>query len=234
MKYAGFLIAFTVSALLSAATASGPTGFPFTDEDLSYSVNWPSGLNLGDAHLHAQHSGNDWNFALTIEAGVPGYSVKDSYKASAVPDFCSVSFERDTIHGSHTTKERETIDRDRSVATRTTLIKEGGKSDFPVPMCAKDALTYLFYTRRELGQGRVPGAQKILMGGLYEIRMDYAGPDTITNDGKQVQSDKLVCTVKTATSQYKFDTWYARDAARTLLRVKVPLSMGDFSMELVH
>ncbi len=234
MKYRGILIALTFSALLSAATAGGPAGFPFTDEDLNYSVNWPSGLNLGDAHLHAKHSGNDWNFALSIDAGVPGYSVKDSYKSSAVPDFCSVSFERDTLHGSHVTKERETIDRDRSLATRTTLLKEGGKSDVPVPMCAKDALTYLFYTRRELGQGRVPGAQKILMGGLYEIRMDYVGPEMISIDGKQVQSDKLVCTVKTAASQYKFDTWYARDPARTLLRVTAPLAMGSFSMELVH
>jgi hypothetical protein len=131
-------------------------------------------------------------------------------------------------------KERETIDRDRSLATRTTLLKDGGKSEFPVPMCAKDALTYLFYTRRELGQGRVPGAQKILMGNLYEIRMDYVGPQMIPVDGKQVQSDKMTCTVKTATSQYKFDTYYARDPARTLLLVTVPLSMGSFSMELVH
>lgn len=234
MKYFVFSAASVLATSLFAATAAGPTGFPFTDEDLSYSVNWPSGLNLGDAHLRATHSGKDWNFSFSLDAGVPGYSVKDSYKASAVPDFCSVSFDRDTVHGSHTVKEKETIDRDRSLATRVTLTKDGGKSDFPVPICAKDALTYLFYARRELGQGRVPGAQKILMGNMYEIRMDYVGPQTISADGKQLQTDKMTCTVKTASSEYKFDTWYARDPARTLLRVTVPLSLGSFSMELVH
>ena len=101
-------------------------------------------------------------------------------------------------------------------------------------MCVKDALTYLFYTRRELGQGRVPGAQQILMGALYEIRMDYAGPQIITVDGKQAESDKMICTVRTASSEYKFETYYARDPARTLLRVNLPLAIGSFSMELVH
>jgi hypothetical protein len=234
MKVPVLFTAFILASSLYAATAGGPTGFPFTDEDLNYSVNWPSGLSLGDAHLHARHSGNEWNLSFSITAGVPGYNVNDSYKASAVSDLCSVLFERDTLHGTHTAKERETIDRDRALATRTTLLKDGGKSDFPVPPCAKDALTYLFYARRELGQGRVPGAQKILIGSLHEIRLDYAGPQMITADGKQVQSDKVICTVTTATAQYKFDTYFARDPARTLLLVTVPLSMGSFSMELVH
>ena len=47
-----------------------------------------------------------------------------------------------------------------------------------MPDCVKDALTYLFFTREELGQGRVPAAQKILFGGLYQMTLAYAGgPD---------------------------------------------------------
>jgi hypothetical protein len=234
MKYPAVLVLFSLIGVLKGATPASPTGFPFTDEDLNYSVNWPSGISLGDAHLHAKHSGVEWSFLLSIEAGVPGYAVKDTYKSIAVPDFCSTSFERDAFHGAHHVQEQETIDRDRSVATRVTLPKGGGKSEFSVPVCVKDALTYLFYARRELGQGRVPSVQKILMGGLYEIRLDYAGAPIISIDNKQVQSDKVICTIKAGSSEYKFDTYYARDAARTLLLVNAPLAMGSFSMELVH
>jgi hypothetical protein len=101
-------------------------------------------------------------------------------------------------------------------------------------MCVKDALTYLFFARRELGQGRVPGAQKILFGNLYDIRMTYAGAPMIAVGDKQVQSDQVTCTVKTASSEYTFDVYFARDAARTPLLISAPLAMGKFSMELVR
>ena len=53
-------------------------------------------------------------------------------------------------------------------------------------------------------------------------------------DGKQVQSDEVTCTVKGPASEFKFDMYFARDAARTPLLVKVPLAMGKFSMELIR
>jgi uncharacterized protein DUF3108 len=244
-----FKPAFVVVAALSfaaAATPPPPTGFPFSDEDLNYSINWPSGISLGEAHLHAKHAGANWNFGLTLDAGVPGYAVKDSYHADTVPDFCAVSFERSTSHGSRTAQERETIDREHGTATRLTLLKDGGKSEIPVPACVKDALTYLFFSRRELGQGRVPAAQQILFGGLYQIRVDYVGAPVISVNEKQVQSDKVTCTIqvrasdqtrasdKTAASEYKFDIYFARDPARTPLLITAPLAMGRFSMELIR
>jgi hypothetical protein len=223
-----------LAAPRATEAAPAPTGFPFTDEDLNYSVNWPSGLSLGEAHLHAKHSGGNWNFELDIDAGVPGYAVKDTYHSDAVPDFCSVSFERTTSHGARSTQERETIDRDRALATRVTLKKDGGKSEIPVPACVKDALTYLFYTRRELGQGRVPAAQQILFGGLYQIRMDYVGAPMISINEKQVQTDKVTCTVHPGPSEFNFDIYFARDPARTPLLISAPLAMGKFSMELIR
>jgi hypothetical protein len=74
----------------------------------------------------------------------------------------------------------------------------------------------------------------MLFGGLYEIRMDYVGAQVIPIADKQVQSDKITVTVKTASSEYKFDVFFARDAARTPLLVNAPLAMGKFSMELIH
>ena len=208
------------------------TGFPFTDEDLNYSVNWPTGINLGEAHLHAKHSGINWNFGFTLDAGIPGFQVKDIYRADSLPDFCSVSFDRSTTHGPRTVDEKETIDSSRGISTRVT--KNGGRSDLPVPNCVKDALTYLFYTREELGQGRVPAAQQILYGGLYQMSLAYAGAPVIPVGAMQVQSDEVLCTVKGPASLLTFEMYFARDPARSPLLIKAPFALGTFSMELIR
>ena len=193
----------TTGSQTKAGAPPALTGFPFTDEDLNYSVNWPSGINLGEAHLHAKRAGTNWNFAFTIEAGVPGFQLKDAFHAESTSDFCSTSFDRSTMHGARTGDEKETIDRGRGVATRVT--KGGGQSDIQVPGCVKDALTYLFYTREEMGQGRVPPAQQILYGGLYQMSLAYAGAPMIPINGKQVQSDEVACTVKSQSGEFKFE-----------------------------
>jgi len=228
-----FLIFATLSFAAAPVDPQALTGFPFTDEDLNYSINWPTGASLGDAHLHARHSGADWKFELTLEAGVPGFALKDTYRSDTVPDYCSTSFDRSISHGSRATLERETIDRDRGIATRT-LSKDGSKSEIPVPACVKDALAYLFYARTELGQGRVPAAQDILFGGLHPIRVDYVGGPIISVNQKQVQSDQVTCTFRIGAGEYSFDVYFARDAARTPLLITVPFAMGKFSMELIR
>jgi hypothetical protein len=225
---------FLSAASLCDASAAGQTltGFPFTDETLNYSVNWPSRLSLGDASLRARHSGARWDFELSLNAGVPGFSVKDLYRATSNADLCSLSFDRATSHGARNTDEKETVDAARGVATRTAA--QGGASDVPVPACAKDALTFLFYSRRELGQGRVPAATQILFGGTYQIRLNYAGARSVPIGGVQTLSDEVTCSVQGPASSTTFEIYFARDAARTPLLFKVPLAMGTFSMELVR
>lgn len=210
-----------------SAAAAGPTGFPFTDEDLSYTITSPGKASLGEAHLHARHSGASWNFEFVVDAGIPGYQVTSNYRAEAGSDFCTASFDRRTTQGARKTEENETVDHGR--VARVT--KDGGQSEIQVPDCVKDALTYLFYAREEMGQGRVPAGQKILFGGLYEISSDYTGAPIIPMNGSQVQTDELVCTVKGPASSIKFEIYFARDAARTPLLIKLPLAMGTFSME---
>src|SRR5271168_2959786 len=94
--------------LLPAAVAAPPapqqlTGFPFTDETLNYTVNWPSGLSLGEGHLIAKRGNAGWSFELSLDAGVPGYPVRDSYLSQASSDFCTAEFERTGQHGSRKT-----------------------------------------------------------------------------------------------------------------------------------
>jgi hypothetical protein len=221
------LVATLSFAAAPVATQPALTGFPFTDEDLNYSINWPTGANLGEAHLHAKRSGTNWNFSLSLDAGLPGFAVKDTYRSEMGPDYCSASFERSTSHASHTGQDHQTIDRDRATATHN-------KVDIPVPACVKDALTYLFYSRHELGQGRVPAAQEILFGALHTIRTDYVGAPMIPINGKQVQSDKVTCTIGIGSADYMFDVYFARDAARTPLLITAPFAVGKFSMELIR
>jgi hypothetical protein len=216
-----------------AAPAPALTGFPFTDETLNYSINWPSGLNLGEGRLQSQHTDAGWSFEMTLDAGVPGYAVKDSYTAHANADFCSGDFSRQFLHGARKGGETETIDRSHETVARVTL-NGGGASEFAIPDCIKDALTLLFYTRREMGQGRVPPAQQMLFGGLYQATLAYAGAPMIKVADKQVQSDELVCTLKGASSILQFEIYFARDPARTPLLVSVPLAVGKFSLELVR
>ena len=216
-----------------AAPAPALTGFPFTDETLNYSINWPSGLNLGEGRLQSKHTDAGWSFEMTLDAGVPGYAVKDSYTAHANADFCSSDFSRQFLHGARKGGETETIDRSHETVSRVTL-NGGGTSEFAIPDCIKDALTLLFYTRREMGQGRVPPAQQMLFGGLYQVTLDYAGAPMIKVADKQVQSDELVCSLKGASSILQFEIYFARDPARTPLLVSVPLAVGKFSLELVR
>jgi len=223
-------------AIIAAPANPELTGFPFTDETLNYNINWPSGLSLGEGHLRARHSTGGWAFALTLDASVPGFAVKDSYSSRSNSDFCSIEFSKQFAHGARQGSENEAIDRSHETATRTTVKdgKEAGKSEFPIPDCVKDALTLLFYARRELGQGRVPPPQSVLFGGLYQARLDYAGAEMIQIAERPVQTDKIVCSLKGPASSVEFEIYFARDPARTPLLFKVPLPLGRFSMELVR
>jgi hypothetical protein len=225
------LSAISMICFAAAGRAATANGFPFTGENLTYSVNWPSGLSLGEGHLRASQEGGNWSFDLTLDASVPGFDVNDHYHSTATQDFCSASFERTSTHGARKTQESETI-ADGQVTRQTA--NGGGKSDLKAPACIKDALTFLFFTRRELSQGRMPPPQQILYGPLYTARLDYVGAPVIRIAGKPEQSDMLVCTMTGPSSTIKFEMYFARDAARTPLLIKVPLQMGSFAMEIVR
>ena len=228
-----WLTALALAAALPARPAPADLkGFPFTDETLNYNVSWPSGLSLGNVQVTSRKSGPAWRFSLTIDAGVPGFAVKDSYNATATADLCSTIFERESRHGSRRAHERETIDSASGRVMRITV--GGGEGSLTVPACTRDALTLLFFARRELGQGKVPPAQRFLFGGLYEMRMEYGGAEKIQLAGKLTDSDKVTCYIKGPSSDFQFEAFYARDAARTPLVIRVPLSTGRFSLELVR
>jgi hypothetical protein len=227
MKWLGILVLICPS--LAAATP--PAGFPFTNESLTYSIVWPSGLSLGEAKLSATHSASSWSFDLTIDASVPGYSVKDAYHSTTGEDLCATEFDRETVHGAKKVSEKTTIS--NGTATRKTV--KGGQSELAVSACAHDALAFLFFARRELGQGKVPQAEKILFGGAYQLGLQYTGAQSIPINGVLAQTDRVFCTVTVReTQKYEFEVYFARDAARTPLLIRAPFALGSLSMELVR
>ncbi len=208
-------------------------GFPFTNESLAYTVNWPSGLTLGEAHLSATGTPAGWTFDLGLDASVPGFAVKDTFNSTATAALCSLTFSKDSVHGSR--KSKETVSVDAATSTATRLNANGaGAAKTTVPGCIRDALTFLFFARREMGQGRVPVAQEIIFGSIYNGSFEYAGAETIPVGNKPTVTDKIVCHIKGPASDIQFDAYFDRDPARTPVSIRVPLPLGKFSLELVR
>jgi hypothetical protein len=230
---------WTLSVALAgiAAVAAPATAPTFDGEQLNYSINWPSGLSLGEAQFHSTRtkptpkSGERYDFEFSIDAGIPGFAVSDRYRSSASPDFCSIEFEKVTSHGKKKADEKTVFDPQKNAATRET--KGGGKSDLSTSACAKDALDFIYFLRRELAQGRLPPRQTIYFGAPYEVRMEFAGTQSIRVGDKAVEADRLNTTVKGPQSDVSFEIYFLKDAARTPALVRVPLAVGTFSMELV-
>lgn len=229
-----------VSAVLlllgSVLPAADLTGFPFQNETLRYNVNWPSGLSLGEAVFTA-HKTDDggWSFDANLTVGVPGLPIADKYKSSVTAEYCSVELQREISHGTRKVTEKTTFDQKGGHATRQTLFPlGGGKTDFDISTCARDALAFQYFARKELGQGRVPPANKVYFGPGYQVRMEYTGSMNITIGNKPAVTDHLNVSVKGPASNFTFEVFYARDAARTPLLVKIPVAVGAISLELVR
>lgn len=218
--------------LLAAATcAAQPPSIP-AEETLRYTINWPSGLSLGEGVLEAGRSGGRWNFSLTLDAALPGFAISDRYRGAANDDLCALEAEKDAAHGPRKTREKTAFDYRRGVARRATV--GGGKSEIPIGTCARDALGFIFHVRRELAHGRVPPPQTVLFGAPYQVRLEYTGAQVVPVNEKKHEADRVLVYCKGPASKLNFEIFFGRDAARTPLVVRVPFAIGTFSMELAQ
>jgi len=213
------------------------TGFPWQNETLHYTMSWQSGLSVGDVTFSAHKTSSGWDFDVAANAGVPGFSINDHYRSSAgpAPDLCSAELERDTTHAGRSGREKTTFDQKAGTAERATQLPEGGgKSTFNIGTCARDAIAYSYFAREELGQGRVPPSVTTYFGSAYSVSMVYTGAQDIPAGTKRATTDHVNVSVKGPRSDFHFEVFYARDPARTPLQIRVPLSMGTFSLDLVR
>ena len=235
-----FVAAMVVWPVAAVFPLGAQTGFPFSDDEaLQYTVNWPSGISLGDVTLTAHRTKEGWNFAATLDASVPGFTLSDRYRSKVeTNDLCSTEFERDVTHGGKHTVDKTTFDQQNGTAHRVTVLPEGGgKTDYSIGSCAHDALAYVYLTRREMGQGRMPAAQQVYFGSAYSVTPQYTGEETITSLGtgrKPAVTDKVVIAVKGPQSDFQFEMYFARDPQRTPLSIRVPTSLGTIALELAR
>jgi hypothetical protein len=227
MKRAAFILLVLASIL------------PASAESLRYTINWQSGLSLGEATLRservreqgAEKGREQWDFDLSIDASVPGYAVRDHYHSTASSDFCSAELEKNYVHGKRKSEEKDSFDQQKLTVTRQTA--NGGKSDISVSACAREALTFLQYARRELAQGRLAPQQPIVFGAVYQVRFEYTGVQVVRVADEKVSADRIVATLKGPSTDLTFEMFFARDAARTPVLAKIPLALGTFSVELM-
>jgi hypothetical protein len=238
MKLRSRLGTFVLCLLVMAGAGTTATAPKFSNEQLHYNVNWPSGLSLGEGQLHATRSKSTENgpdrleLEFNLEAAIPGFQVQDRYRSDATAEFCSVSFERKFQHGTKKSEEKTTFDQEKGTAVRQTI--GGGKSDIKTPACAKDALAFLYFVRNELSQGRLPPSQPVYFGSAYQVRVEFGGTQTIKLGDNAIEADRLTASLKGPSSDINVEVFFLKDAARTPALVRVPLSLGTFSMELVR
>jgi hypothetical protein len=210
-------------------TAQQLTGFPFQDETLRFQAKWPTGAVLGEGRMQARRiTGGGWEFELSLDASIPGFVLTDHYRSVATADLCSLEFGRQSDHGARKSRESVKFTQEQRTAHRAT--EGGGVSDISVPACAMDALSYFYFTRREMGQGRVPPAGPIVFGGPYDIRLEYKGEEKF----KGAVTDLVAASVRGPSSTVTFDVLFARDPARSPVLIRLPLSLGTFTLELTH
>lgn len=208
-------------------------------ERLRYSVNWPSGLGLGELDISASRSSGDSGKAAkltvdaTLDASLPGYPISDQYKSEGTGDYCSTSFEKNFKHGTRSNNEVTTFDLKNNTLTRETKNNGGGKSDVSTGACAKDALMFIYFLRNELAHGRLPHEQQVFFGAAYNVRLDFSGTQKMKIGGALTDVDRITANVHGPSSDVTVEIFFAHDTARTPELVRVPVSLGTFSAELM-
>jgi len=202
-------------------------------ESLRYSINWASGLSLGEATLRADKGKEAWDFEVTMDASIPGFALRDDYRSAATLDLCSLELDKTFTHGTRKADEKVTFDQQNHTATRQTQ-NGGGKTDLSISACAKDALTFMQFARSELAQGRLAPQQSVDFGSLYNVRIEFTGAQKIKFGDQTADADRILATIKGPTTDVTVEIFFARDAARTPLLARIPLPLGSFTVELIH
>lgn len=221
-------------SLTVGANAEQSPAIPFKNgEVLRYEVVWPTGLSLGEAEFRATSSLSGWKFQAQLTASLPNFEILDEYVATTDAALCSQQLNKDSLHGSKQTHEEITFDQKAGTARRES-VGGGGVSTIQIPPCARDALTAIYALRSDLAAGRIPPPDDVVFGSLYSIVVTYAETRNVEVAGELREADRLLVDVTGPQASHHFEMFLGKDAARTPLRIKVPFSMGVFSLKLVE
>jgi hypothetical protein len=191
------------------------------DETLSYSIKWPTGISMGRATLKVTQGSTRSDFEL--DTSLPGIPATGAFTSRLDAKGCTSEFSKKYELGFR--KSSETTTMEDGKARRET--SKGGKSTFDPGPCPKDALAFLQLLRAELIAGRKPASQKILFGAEYNLTLEY--PKSADD-----KADTVKVNLKGPASQHTFEIDFLRDSTRPPVRVRVPLAMGKFVLDLTH
>ncbi len=201
-------------------------------ESLHYTINWPSGLSLGETTLAATPKDSGWNFDLDIDASIPGFAVREHDHSRADSGLCSIQLDKSYTHGQRKTEERITFDQQNQTIARG---RPGGDTtETSVSPCARDALTFIQFARKELAEGRIAPEQQVIFGAIYQVRFEYTGAQSVKLGEQRIDADRIAATITGPASNYTVEIFFAHDAGRTPLLAKLPLPLGTFTVELLR
>ncbi|MBM3810815.1 MAG: DUF3108 domain-containing protein [Acidimicrobiia bacterium] len=218
--------------IVAAGLLLTPAALAWNEETLLYSINWPSGLSLGEAQISSKPAAGGFEYQMTMEAALPGVPVRGEFRSRVNADGCSLEFHRENTLGARKTSEKSTFDLEAGKLVRET--SGGGKSEVATGPCARDALAFIFFLRKELQQGRLPASQTVYYGAAYQLKLQYGGLHQVVTQDTRVEADRLTAMIKGPQAEISFEVFFARDPVRTLVQVKLPLSVGTISMDLLR
>lgn len=213
----------------AAAQEAAPAFPPFQHgETLRYRLQWPSGINLGEATFRVSPAGKELHLELIVEATLPQYTLRDSFSAVAtLEDLCSVQFHQKIAEGERRWEESIEFDPSTRQATRT---RGKETTTFAVPECPRDPLTFLYYFRRQLAAGLRVASGAVQLGSSVAVHMEPGDRETAAGQTKPV--DRYVVTYTGPKSSKTFQLWLSTDAARAPVRIRVPFPLAEFTAEL--
>ena len=208
-------------------------------ETLHYSVNWQSGLSLGEAALTSdkiapQADGGDeagWKFELLLDAAVPGFTIRDEYSSTTDSKLCSSEVQKTVTRGARKSAEKLKVDPAARTVARET--KDGGKSQYSVPECVHDAMAFLQFVRQELAQGRMAPQQSVILGAKYDVHLTFTGTETLRVAGEFQTVDRVRTEIKGPKAELTIDLFFMHDERRTPALARIPLPLGTFTVELL-
>ena len=215
--------------------AGQETRFPFpAQEELAYSIAWPSGLAVGSAELRARHTDPGWRFELRIRASVPKIEIDHAFVSRTDELLCSLEFEKHIRHG--TKRGHESLRFGEGTLRRTNLEANGRAvgSTAPIADCARDALATIFSLRRDLAAGRIPPPEEIYFGAAYRLQLEYKQTRWLAWDSDRRLADEIRIDVRGPDSHHVFSAFFGRGAERTPLLFIVEFEDGPFTIKLIE
>ncbi|MBI4460204.1 MAG: DUF3108 domain-containing protein [Acidobacteria bacterium] len=200
-------------------------------EKLTYRLLWPSGLNLGEAVLEATPSGQETHFRMTVEISLPQFAIRNSTASVAAGEgLCSVRFREETGDGTKQWWE-ESVEFDQAAheARRT---RNGETNTASIAECAQDPVTFLYYFRSRLAEGKPLETGTLFRGGSFEVRVRAAGTETVEFRGQSRPAEKFVVSYPSQGQEMSFELWVSTDAERVPVRMRVPSPLAVFTAEL--